>query len=92
MSMNNIPTSLDVLNALLLVTETNLEQAEKEFINAYKLWVVHNESSGNMVTFHLYLRDLLDDLARIAAIGERVTMLKYFIKILNESKEMCQVE
>jgi hypothetical protein len=87
---NNVPTALDVLNALLLVTETNLEKAKQDFIDAHNMWVVHNKDSDNMVTFHLHLRDILDDLARMAAIGERVTMLAYFIKILNESKEMCQ--
>lgn len=86
------PTALNVLNALLLVTETNLEQANKDFDEAHKTWIIHHDNSNDMVAFHLYVRDMLDDLARIAAIGERVAMLKYFIKILNESKEMCQVE
>jgi hypothetical protein len=90
MSMDNTPTAQNVLDALLLVTKTNLEQAEKDFVDAHKLWIVHNENSNNMVTFHLHLRDILDDLARMAAIGERVTMLHYFIKILNESKEMLE--
>ena len=90
MDNSKIPTALDVLNALLLVTETNLEQAKKDFVDAHNMWVVHNKDSDNMVTFHLHLRDILDDLARMAVLGERAAMLTYFIKILNESKEMLE--
>jgi hypothetical protein len=90
MDNSKIPTALDVLNALLLVTETNLEQAKKDFVDARNVWLVHKENSGNMVTFNFYLRDVLDDLTRMAVLGERAAMLTYFIKILNESKEMCQ--
>jgi hypothetical protein len=43
-----------------------------------------------MVTFNFYLRDVLDDLTRMAVLGERAAMLTYFIKILNESKEMLE--
>jgi len=90
--MDTIPTALDILNALLLETETNLEQAKKDFIDAHKIGILHKESSNNLVAFHMYARDLLDDLVKLATIGERVIMLEYFIKILNESKEMCQVK
>jgi len=90
MSMDNTPTAQNVLDALLLVTETNLKQANQDFIDARNVWIVHKDDSNNMVTFHLRVHDLLDDLANIAAIGERVSMLVYFIKILNESKEMLE--
>jgi hypothetical protein len=92
MKDDKIPTALDVLNALLLVTETNLEQAEKNFVEAHALWESHRDQSGSLVSFHTRLPDLLDDLTKISAITERTHMLKYFIKILNEAKEMCQVE
>lgn len=87
-----IPTAQNILDALLLVTETNLERAEKDFFDACAKWESHRDKCSNMVTFHENVHDLLDDLSRIAMIGERVAMLKYFMKILNESKEMCQVE
>lgn len=90
MKDDKIPTALDVLNALLLVTETNLEQAEKDFVEAHALWESHRDRSGSMVSFHARLPDLLDDLTKISAITERTYMLMYFIKIINESKEMLE--
>lgn len=92
MDNSKIPTALDVLNALSLVTKTNLEQAEKDFVEAHALWESHRDQSGSMVSFHARLPDLLDDLTKISAITERTHMLRYFIKIIDESKEMCQVE
>ena len=92
MDNSKIPTALDVLNALLLVTETNLEQAEKDFAFAHALWQIHRDESGDMVSFHLHVKDLLDDSAKVSWTTERIYTLNYFIQIINEAKEMCQVE